>query len=484
MSHSALVLPFLLVLAAAVVAAEPAAQPAEIPAVLRTVRGGLPNVAAKLAKGEAVTVVVLGGSITQGGGADGYVAAVGNWLKEAYPASKTAVVNAGIGGTGSDFGAKRYDRDVLKHKPDLVLIEFAVNDGSSNATVHMERMVHKTWLASPATDLAFFYTLHKAHLPSYQKGVLPTAAAWHDRVAEFYGIPTFSPAFAVVQKLESKEMAWEAFSRDACHPSKDGYAVFNQAFRQVLPEFLAAGKPGPHALGRSITPGLQPYPPALVAKPVEPVTLVTAGGATAARTWPLPQAGINWLKEPAFSDDEGRVLWRISWMPANQAGKFDATTGADRSKWENNAGVWFEEDGCFTGSTGQGVFAGSKGGANFGAGGGQFGVLRFIAPRTGRYALRLGMGGLALWENADRAVGINVLRFAWDGKPGSPVLRFQAVKDEFLAKAKAGWIEQAEVELAAGEELAFIADTNAPGWLSWRITGLSLVVGLLRDGAP
>lgn len=473
------------VLLCALMALASAAETApEVPASLCTVRGGLPNVAAKLARGDGVTVVMLGGSITQGGGADGYVAAVGNWLQEAYPGIRAKVVNAGIGGTGSDFGAKRYDRDVLAHKPDLVLIEFAVNDGGSNRTVHMERMVHKTWLASPTTDLAFFYTLHQAHLPSYEKGLLPTAAAWHDRVADFYGIPTFAPAFAVVKKLQAKEMEWSAFSRDACHPSKEGYAVFNQLFRSVLPQLLAAGNAGPHALGRSITPDLQVYPPALAAKPLDPALLVSKGGTTASATWPLPVPGVHWVKEPAYADADGRVLWRLSWMPANLGGKLDATTGADRARWEANAGVWFEEDSCFTGTSGQSVLAGGKGGSAFGAGGGQFGVLRFVAPRTGRYAVRIGATGLSLWQSEDRTVGVNVLRFAWDGKPGGPVLQMKAKKPDFIAKGKEGWSEEAETELMAGEELAIIADTDAPGWMSWRITGFSALVGLVRDGAP
>ena len=48
-----------------------------------TVRGGLPNVAAKLKSGETVNVVFLGGSITVGGASPkGYVTIVGYWLKE------------------------------------------------------------------------------------------------------------------------------------------------------------------------------------------------------------------------------------------------------------------------------------------------------------------------------------------------------------------------------------------------------------------
>jgi lysophospholipase L1-like esterase len=54
-----------------------------------------------------------------------------NWLKEQYPKATINLVNSGISGTGSDFRDRRYDRDVLSKNPDLVLIEFCVNDGDT-----------------------------------------------------------------------------------------------------------------------------------------------------------------------------------------------------------------------------------------------------------------------------------------------------------------------------------------------------------------
>jgi lysophospholipase L1-like esterase len=39
-------------------------------------------------------------------------------------------VNAGIGDTDSQYGALRVQRDVLSYNPDLVVVEFAVNDNA------------------------------------------------------------------------------------------------------------------------------------------------------------------------------------------------------------------------------------------------------------------------------------------------------------------------------------------------------------------
>ena len=135
-------------------------------AVIYTLRDGLPNAAEKLQVGGEVNVVFLGGSITHAAASPkGYVTFVGDWLKAHYPKAKINTINSGISGTGSDFGAARYDRDVLAKKPDLVFIEFCVNDGDSDRTDSIEKMVHKTWMKYPKTDIAIFYTLARFSTP-------------------------------------------------------------------------------------------------------------------------------------------------------------------------------------------------------------------------------------------------------------------------------------------------------------------------------
>src|SRR5580698_5367485 len=110
-------------------AADPA-QPAPPlrPAVECAVRGGLPNVLAKLKAGQEVRVGYLGGSITA---APGWRVKSLKWLQEQYPAAKLSEINAAIGGTGSDLGVFRAQHDVLQFKPDLLFVEFAVNDGGA-----------------------------------------------------------------------------------------------------------------------------------------------------------------------------------------------------------------------------------------------------------------------------------------------------------------------------------------------------------------
>lgn len=108
----------------------------------------------KADRGETITVAYLGGSITfgascwplSGTNADGepydfssydrdlqsWRAQTFDWLRAQYENTpgQFRQVNAAIGGTPSLLGAYRLEQDVLSQNPDLVFVEFAVNDSS------------------------------------------------------------------------------------------------------------------------------------------------------------------------------------------------------------------------------------------------------------------------------------------------------------------------------------------------------------------
>ncbi|UCH34540.1 MAG: SGNH/GDSL hydrolase family protein [Armatimonadota bacterium] len=84
-----------------------------------------------LAAGGKVTIVALGDSVTAGGEASkaelAFPQLFASTLRKRYPRANIDLVNAGVGGSNSDFGLERLNRDVLAHHPQLVVIEF-VND--------------------------------------------------------------------------------------------------------------------------------------------------------------------------------------------------------------------------------------------------------------------------------------------------------------------------------------------------------------------
>ena len=92
----------------------------------------LSGILEKAEKEGELTLALIGGSITYGAGARGndtYAKRVEAWLRSTYPDSQIKVINAGLSGTDSIAGIHRLRRDVLVYEPDLVIVEFAVNDG-------------------------------------------------------------------------------------------------------------------------------------------------------------------------------------------------------------------------------------------------------------------------------------------------------------------------------------------------------------------
>ena len=62
---------------------------------------------------------------------NGYAAKLEKRLRALYPAAAVSVLNAGISGDSAPNGLKRLERDVLCHKPDLVTVNFGLNDAGN-----------------------------------------------------------------------------------------------------------------------------------------------------------------------------------------------------------------------------------------------------------------------------------------------------------------------------------------------------------------
>ncbi len=83
----------------------------------------------KLGNGSPVTIVGLGDSLTQGWLVPkGYLAFLGEMLKEKYQESRVTILNKGIPGDTAQGGLLRLREDVIEQSPDCVLVQFALND--------------------------------------------------------------------------------------------------------------------------------------------------------------------------------------------------------------------------------------------------------------------------------------------------------------------------------------------------------------------
>jgi lysophospholipase L1-like esterase len=233
-------------------------------AVECTPRAGLPNFLAKLkTSGGEVRIAYLGGSITA---QEGWRPKTLAYFQKQFPQAKISQINAAIGGTGSDLGVFRLQHDVLDHQPDLLFVEFAVNDGGADPHQIfqcMEGIVRQTWKAYPGCDICFVYTLAQNMLPTLQEGHFQRSASAMEKIAEHYGIPTIHLGVKVAELEAQGNLIFKAplpktdaekqeignkivFSPDGVHPYPDsGHKLYLESIVRSLPAIWSASASGP-----------------------------------------------------------------------------------------------------------------------------------------------------------------------------------------------------------------------------------------------
>ena len=231
-----------------------------------TARGGIPNFLAKAKAGKSLKIAYLGGSITA---QNGWRPKTLRWFQERFPEAKIEQIHAAIGGTGSDLGVFRLRKDVLVKKPDLLFVEFAVNDGGASPdriVKSMEGIVRQTWTEDPTLDICFVYTATQGMLRDLQGGKFPRAASVMESIADHYQIPSIHMCLKTAQMEKEGKVIFKErkgkderraamkkgtyyFSGDGVHPYDDtGHILYLEAVVRSMPAIFAQGKVGNHSL--------------------------------------------------------------------------------------------------------------------------------------------------------------------------------------------------------------------------------------------
>ena len=173
----------------------------------------------KARRGEPVTVAAIGGSITAGGRqtqdpANRYIQQVAKWFESHFPNSKIVFVNAGIGGTNSFYGAMRLQHDVLAKKPDLVIVEWAVNNLAGKDFAESYEGVLRQLLRAPGNIAVIeLFFMHKDG---------ENAQMWQEILGRHYGLPMVSFRDALWPEFTSGRAQWEDLYADVVHPKDEG----------------------------------------------------------------------------------------------------------------------------------------------------------------------------------------------------------------------------------------------------------------------
>ncbi len=186
--------------------------------------------------GEKLTIANLGGSITAGSHAETkdlcWASLQAKWWRDSFPKSEFTHINAGIGATGSMIGMCRLDRDILSKKPDLVTVEYSVNDATRypniNAAVSYESIVRRCVKAGIAVILLFFPNKTFTEASKEQK-----------RIGEAYGLPMISVTDALQKCIGDNRNDWEDYGSDNVHPNTAGHRFIADLLIAYLEEVKA-----------------------------------------------------------------------------------------------------------------------------------------------------------------------------------------------------------------------------------------------------
>lgn len=193
----------------------------------------------KAREGKDVTIGFIGGSITQGAGAvpinkecyarkifEGFCDIAGRGYEDNVHYSK-----AGVGGTPSELGILRYERDILKDgkvNPDLVVVEFAVNDeGDETKGECFDSLIRKIYngQGKPAVIILFAVFSNDLNL---QDRLKPVGFA--------YDIPMVSTKDSVVDQFKSKDrvVSKSQYFYDCFHPTNTGHRIMADGVLNLL----------------------------------------------------------------------------------------------------------------------------------------------------------------------------------------------------------------------------------------------------------
>lgn len=184
----------------------------------------------KAKAGGSITVGVIGGSITQGTAAgspaQSYAGLFNEYWCEKFPEAEVNFVNAGIGGTNSYLGVHRVDEQLLSAKPDVVIVEFSVNDSDRLMNKYSYDSLVRKILNSESQPAVILLFTTQENGTSLQET--------HFEIGTAYNLPCLSYREAVFPEVQAGTLNWKDISPDNIHPNNEGHRLIGQIISRYL----------------------------------------------------------------------------------------------------------------------------------------------------------------------------------------------------------------------------------------------------------
>ncbi len=188
--------------------------------------------------GESLSVVFFGASLTWGANSSdpqltSYRADMARRFEATYPKAHFHFWDGAIGGTNSQLGAFRFERDVMLRHPDLMFLDFSLNDDltgkDEERLASYESLVRRAIVeAHCPVEQVFFPSSNEVRQPNR---ALPRVED-HKTISRAYNTATGDAITLLRQRVKdgdfTVEQLWPLKS-DPTHPGDEGYELYAQA---------------------------------------------------------------------------------------------------------------------------------------------------------------------------------------------------------------------------------------------------------------
>lgn len=208
-------------------------------------RTPLSNTYRKLTEDKELTVLYFGGSVTAGAGASdtnktSWRALTGKWFENRFPEAEITNINRALGESGSYLGVHRVQDDVIAAEPDLIFLEYSINDryyhsSYEQTSIQVETLIREIRIALPETEIVLVLVTDSTCLEQNQQGQLHTQAEAHERIANKYGLTTLHVGLALAKEANYDKAIFESeYATDIVHLTDKGYEVYYRVIREFL----------------------------------------------------------------------------------------------------------------------------------------------------------------------------------------------------------------------------------------------------------
>jgi hypothetical protein len=158
-------------------------------------------------------------------------------LKERYPYAVINVIVTAIGGENSEKGAQRFERDVLSCQPDLLLIDYALNDrgiGLERAKVSWTAMIEKALSISSKIILLTPTADKRANYDDPEDPLFLHAAQIRE-LAKEYGVGK-ADSYAAFESYLIEGGQLDELMSQVNHPNRKGHELVVKELLHWFPE--------------------------------------------------------------------------------------------------------------------------------------------------------------------------------------------------------------------------------------------------------